>query len=88
MGFQITRSFLDPLLLSILIFLGPSVQQILNKDSFSVEINWISFRNLVGAPIFEEIVFRSCIVTILRSTGMRDNSLIFYSPLFFGFGIQ
>ena len=46
---------------------------------------WIVLRNLVIAPITEEIVFRSCMVPVLHSTGMSASNVCFIAPLFFGF---
>ena len=46
---------------------------------------WIVLRNLVIAPITEEIVFRSCMVPVLMSTGMTVSYVCFVAPLFFGF---
>jgi prenyl protein peptidase len=46
---------------------------------------WIVLRNLVIAPISEEIVFRSCMVPVLGSTGMKLSNVCLVAPLFFGF---
>ena len=46
---------------------------------------WIVLRNLVIAPITEEIVFRVCMVSVLHSTGMETSRVCFVAPLFFGF---
>jgi membrane protease YdiL (CAAX protease family) len=46
---------------------------------------WTILRNLVIAPINEEMVFRSCMVPVLLSTGMTASNVSFISPLFFGF---
>ena len=46
---------------------------------------WTILRNLVIAPITEEIVFRSCMVPVLLSSGMKASKVCFVAPLFFGF---
>jgi prenyl protein peptidase len=45
---------------------------------------WIILRYLVIAPITEEIVFRSCMVPVLSSTGMKTFNVCLVAPLFFG----
>jgi prenyl protein peptidase len=57
-------------------------------ESIAYNINekrWIILRNLVIAPVTEEIVFRSCMVPVLFSTGMAASTISFIAPLFFGF---
>ena len=46
---------------------------------------WTVLRNLVVAPLTEEIIFRSCMLPALRSTGMSVGLVSFVGPLFFGF---
>jgi prenyl protein peptidase len=46
---------------------------------------WIKLRNLVIAPLTEEMVFRACMVPSLRSVGMSVRSVSLVAPLFFGF---
>ena len=46
---------------------------------------WTLLRSLVVAPVTEEIVFRACMVPVLRSTGMLPWRVSFTAPLFFGF---
>ena len=38
------------------------------------------------APLFEEFVFRSCMLPLLISGGTGRNTIIFASPLLFGIG--
>ena len=45
---------------------------------------WICLRNLVVAPMAEEVAFRGCIVPPLASTGMKTSKVCFVAPLFFG----
>jgi len=45
---------------------------------------WVCLRNLVVAPLVEEIAFRGCIVPPLASTGMQTSTVCCISPLFFG----
>jgi prenyl protein peptidase len=45
---------------------------------------WVSLRNLVVAPLAEEIVFRACCVAALASTTMKTSTVVTVAPLFFG----
>jgi prenyl protein peptidase len=45
---------------------------------------WIRLRNLVIAPIAEEICFRGCIASALATTGMSIARVTWVAPLFFG----
>lgn len=47
-------------------------------------VNWASVRDLVAAPISEEIVFRGCLVEPLLSTRLSPNQVALVAPLFFG----
>mmetsp|Transcript_1128 Transcript_1128/g.3967 ORF Transcript_1128/g.3967 Transcript_1128/m.3967 type:complete len:298 (-) Transcript_1128:1725-2618(-) len=46
--------------------------------------NVYSLRNLVLAPLCEEIVFRLCICRILQAAGLSNLAVVLLSPLFFG----
>jgi prenyl protein peptidase len=81
-----------PVLLVVLLFLGPLVQEYRERDAESEypTTPWYKptlqrFRNVVFAPLFEEIVFRSFIVAALRLGGQwRYGSTILLSSLLFG----
>lgn len=45
---------------------------------------YITFRNLLAGPVFEEIVYRSCICGVLRLYGWTDPFIIITAPLLFG----
>jgi membrane protease YdiL (CAAX protease family) len=45
---------------------------------------WIALRNLVVAPLVEEIAFRACIVSALRLAGMSTLRTTLVAPFFFG----
>jgi len=45
---------------------------------------WIYLRNLVFAPLTEEIVFRGSIVSALARTTLSTGSIVIIAPLFFG----
>lgn len=45
---------------------------------------WIVLRNLVVAPLVEEIAFRACMVSALRSTTLPQGWIPVLAPLFFG----
>ena len=61
------------------------------SPSISSSMSWINFRNLIIAPLAEEVTFRSCIVTPFLYTEAYYNKAISLSticwctPLFFGF---
>lgn len=44
----------------------------------------IGLRNFVVAPLTEELVFRSCVLAIMRLSEQPKNKMIFLSPLWFG----
>lgn len=44
----------------------------------------VPMRNLIVAPLFEELVFRSCMCAILYGGGISLSRIIFLSPLVFG----
>jgi len=43
----------------------------------------VLLRNLVFAPISEEIIFRGVVVFLLRKSGLQQSSIVFTAPLFF-----
>ena len=45
---------------------------------------FVPARNLIVAPLFEELVFRSCMCAILYAGGVSLSRIIFLSPLVFG----
>lgn len=45
---------------------------------------WVRLRNLIIAPMAEEIVFRVCMVPALCATGMRTLHVVMIAPIFFG----
>jgi hypothetical protein len=44
----------------------------------------VALRAYIFAPIFEELIFRSCIISVLIGSGWSNNGAMFCSPLFFG----
>lgn len=70
------------LFLNILLFAGPLLQDMLH--GFDVpERDLVFVRNLIIAPIAEEVVFRGCIVPLLVPH-FGSTAAIFLAPLFFG----
>jgi prenyl protein peptidase len=45
---------------------------------------WGQIRNLVVAPLAEELVFRGCMVSPLLSAGLRPSTVSLIAPVFFG----
>ncbi|KAG8931396.1 hypothetical protein FRC03_005739 [Tulasnella sp. 419] len=91
------KSFL-PHLLTPILYLGPLYVDYLGyqlpfqaKWSFSEDViskftSWQGLRNYIVAPITEEIVFRSCVTTMMALSGASMTKMIFLGPLWFGVG--
>lgn len=47
---------------------------------------WSTVRNLLVAPVIEELIYRGCIFAVLRAGGFSSTSCLFWSPLLFGVG--
>ena len=65
-------------------YVDPTVSSLMRPRNHDSE-RWTILRNLIVAPITEEIVFRACMVPALHSTGMTAARVSFTAPLFFGF---
>jgi len=69
---------------------GPLVQAAAGRTPLefagldSEEDRWVTARNLVVAPVSEELVFRGAVVALLASSGASRAALVWGSPLFFG----
>ncbi|KAH9624780.1 hypothetical protein KSS87_014791 [Heliosperma pusillum] len=50
--------------------------------------NIAAWRNLVVAPITEELVFRACMIPLLLCGGFKPETTVFLCPLFFSLGTQ
>ncbi|KAI6648470.1 CAAX prenyl protease 2-like [Oopsacas minuta] len=87
-SYQIIAATLQPLLLSIILFLGPIVQytiegrNILNPSFWMDKDVILTVRALVIAPITEEIVYRGCMFPLLYSA--FGTTAILLCPLLFG----
>jgi len=46
---------------------------------------WIGWRNYVMGPVTEEILFRTCIVSVHILARFTPKQIIFYTPLYFAF---
>lgn len=56
----------------------------MNEFNIKKKITRITYRAIVFAPIFEEIVFRSYVCSILLNSGYTKQFVCYVSPLFFG----
>ena len=68
---------------SLVLYAGPLYELVLDSFKNRSEYynqGWITFRNVVAAPIAEEIVFRSCLIPVLADYHQR----VIIAPLFFG----
>ncbi|CAK8990749.1 unnamed protein product [Durusdinium trenchii] len=86
----VTTASVNCVLLTASLFLGPLVQhwftvsQGESKFLFSVEAGfWVLTRNLILAPITEELVFRACLVRLWVSASFPLRTIIFCSPFCF-----
>ena len=79
------------------LFLGPLLENYYSnvefkcKPIFSIQkiykqctSDMVAIRAYIVAPIFEEWVFRACMVVVLRENGMSIGNITLYSPLYFG----
>ncbi|KAM7329703.1 hypothetical protein ACRRTK_011316 [Alexandromys fortis] len=95
MGFRLEGIFpaaLLPLLLTMILFLGPLMQLSMDcpcdlTDGLKVVLDMRWLRNQVIAPLTEELVFRACMLPMLAPcTGLGP--AVFTCPLFFGVAFQ
>lgn len=75
-------SSISGLLSVALLFLGPLLQKIVAWDTSEdvPQLNLLTCRNLVVAPISEELVFRSCTVPVFLASGWSALATIVVSP--------
>ncbi|CAH3128465.1 unnamed protein product [Pocillopora meandrina] len=85
-------AILFPLVLTLILFLGPIILLYFSGDPGNVKgfleypsswVNAINLRNYLVAPLTEELVYRACLVPLLVP-GFGNAMPIFISPLFFG----
>jgi len=53
-------------------------------DPFDESERWSQIRNIIMAPLTEEIVFRGCMMSPLLASGLGPIGATFIAPLFFG----
>jgi len=88
--FGIFPALFIPLVLTLSLFLGPIVVMILSSNSLSDLMgfqsmhNLIIIRNFLVAPFCEELVFRTCVCTLLIAGGWGFSWTVLGSPLLFG----
>jgi membrane protease YdiL (CAAX protease family) len=83
---NLVGAFIGLLILAIL-YAGPLVFAILDPDSeiiFPLPSTMVSFRNIIFAPLIEEIAFRSCMIPVMLNAGFSSTAAIFLTPIFFG----
>jgi prenyl protein peptidase len=88
------ESVLAPLLLTLILFLGPLFEKLLVETSFRPftlfqEVpaslrSHIGYRNFVAGPITEEVLFRSCLIPLQLLARSSLKVTIFTTPLYFG----
>lgn len=70
--------------LTISLFLGPIFYSWVGPQHSDSDGLLVNFRNLVFAPVAEELVFRSCIIPTLHLAGYSDTRAILEGSLWFG----
>jgi len=85
---SVVQAIAWPLGSFVVLFTGPLAQVfLLDEASYNwfPEDHWVNARNLLVAPLTEELVFRSCIGTMMAVVGgFSWPSVVFGAPLFFG----
>jgi prenyl protein peptidase len=64
------------------VFIDPTLSSIFNP--IDPTQRWVTLRNILIAPLAEEIAFRGCIASSLATTGMKTSVTSLIAPLFFG----
>ncbi|CAK9808749.1 CAAX prenyl protease 2 [Anthophora plagiata] len=79
------QAIVIPLLLTMILFLGPICVQGFNGYLRYTEPNYwlVWWRNLIVAPLAEELTFRACMLPLLLQC-FTPTAAIFICPLFFG----
>ncbi|KAN0062426.1 CAAX prenyl protease [Thecaphora frezii] len=92
----IGKAAVYPLLLTTTLYAGPLYVSYLDKElpgqaAFDyvrdVKSKWstlVGIRNFIVGPATEELVFRSCILSVMYYSGASRIAMIFASPLYFG----
>ncbi|KAF2075600.1 hypothetical protein CYY_003105 [Polysphondylium violaceum] len=86
LGFDLITQCFYPLLLTMILFLGPLLMYIFDEeDKFTFNFDLEFFRDIVVGPSVEEICFRAVICPLLFFGGYHIRSIIIFSPILFGF---
>ncbi|OUM65592.1 hypothetical protein PIROE2DRAFT_59888 [Piromyces sp. E2] len=79
------------LLLVLIIYIGPMVVMYMQNEMFFQNNNYkqinftlIELRNIIVGPISEELIFRSCMISVCYLANFSNTFMIFVLPLFFG----
>lgn len=78
---------LGAVLTAVMLFLGPLSQLAIRfSNGFpDFKLNILSVRAYILAPIYEEVLFRGCVTTVLLSSGWTPGWTILWSSFVFGF---
>ncbi|KIO31420.1 hypothetical protein M407DRAFT_19565 [Tulasnella calospora MUT 4182] len=89
-------SILRPHLLAPVLYVGPLYIMLLDttlpfqrdwdfkRDVVEKFTSWQGLRNYSIAPATEELVFRSCIISMMKLSGATTKQMVFAGPLWFG----
>ncbi|CDW91388.1 caax prenyl protease 2-like [Stylonychia lemnae] len=82
---QISLAIANTLMLNSILFLGEIVQYLwgMNESDY-FQIDLLTFKNLVLVPIFEELIFRACLINIfIEANIMSMHKCVLILPIFF-----
>ncbi|KAM0745590.1 Abi-domain-containing protein [Meredithblackwellia eburnea MCA 4105] len=94
---QLAATLVLPLALTATLFAGSLLVEGLQEElpgqrgwswtraKAAVWDSWTGFRTFIIGPLTEELVFRSCIIAISHQARFSVSSIIFLSPIYFGF---
>ncbi len=85
LGFRAYFALASCLMIILALFLGPLLTFAYSQEpeegtSFDLK----AVRGYIAAPIFEELIFRSCLITVLLAAGIPGMSAVIISAFIFG----
>lgn len=85
LGFRAYFALASCLLVIVTLFLGPLLTFAYSSEpEHGTSFDLKAVRGYIAAPIFEELVFRSCLITVLLASGFSGVVSILISCLIFG----
>lgn len=85
LGFRAYLGAGSCLLIIAVLFLGPLLTYAYSKEQDQgTGFDWKAVRGYIAAPIFEELIFRSCLMTVLLASGVSGHCAVLASASIFG----